>query len=236
MKAVLLAAGLGTRLQPITYNIPKCLVNIQGKPLLQYWLELLFSGDIQQVLINTYYMPDVVIEFVNQCQWRDKIYLVHENELLGTGGTLLNNRDWLSEGPFIVAHADNLTDFDVDQFIDCHNNRPTGTDITMMTYITDSPESCGIIITNEEGIVMDFYEKSSNPPGNCANAAVYIFEPEIFEFLAGLGKKQIDLSTEVIPHYLGKTVTFHNPHYHRDIGTPESLAMAEIEFRAETRK
>jgi len=143
LKAVLLAAGLGTRLQPITYNIPKCLVNIQGKPLLQYWLELLFSGDIQQVLINTYYMPDVVIEFVNQCQWRDKIYLVHENELLGTGGTLLNNRDWLSEGPFIVAHADNLTDFDVDQFIDCHNNRPTGTDITMMTYITDSPESCG---------------------------------------------------------------------------------------------
>jgi len=236
LKAVLLAAGLGTRLQPLTNSIPKCLVNIHGKPLLQYWLELLFSGDIHQVLINTHYLPDAVYEFVNHGQWRDRICLVHENELLGTGGTLLSNREWLSEGPFLVAHADNLTDFNLAQFVDRHENRPTRIEITMMTFITDSPESCGIIDTDEEGIVWGFHEKSSNPPGNCANAAVYIFEPEIFGFLAKLGKKQIDLSTEVIPHYLGKIVTFHNPHYHRDIGTPESLAMAEIEFRAETRK
>lgn len=235
MKAVLLAAGLGTRLQPITNNIPKCLVNIQGKPLLQYWLELLFSGGIDEVLINTYYLPDAVNEFVNRCQWRDKIHLVHEDELLGTGGTLLNNREWLSTGSFLVAHADNLTIFNLAQFEERHKNRPVDVDITMMTFITDSPESCGIIKEDGDGVVRNFYEKLPDPPGNCANAAVYIFEPVIFDFLAGLGKKEIDLSTEVIPHYLGRIVTFHNPHYHRDIGTPESLVMAEAEFRADTK-
>jgi len=230
LRAVLLAAGLGTRLKPVTNKIPKCLVSINGKPLLQYWMELLFGNDISQVLINTHYMADAVHSYVSQTPWYDRITLFHEEVLLGTGGTLLANKEWLSDEFFLVAHADNLTDFDVNLFKLHHINRPPDMYITMMTFQTDMPSTCGIVEVDEKGIVKAFHEKVSNPPGNQANAAVYIMEPEVLEFLMGIGKPKIDLSTEVIPHYIGKIVTYPNTHYHRDIGTLESLRKAEKEF------
>ena len=75
-----------------------------------------------------------------------------------------------------------------------------------------------------------FHEKATNPPGNNANAAVYIFEPSVLKFLEGLGKPVIDLSTEVMPHYIGRMSVYANDGYHRDIGTPESLAKAHEGF------
>lgn len=231
MRALLLAGGLGTRLRPLTDTIPKCLVPIRGKPLLAYWLDLLFRSEVDAALVNTHYLPGPVREFVAVSPWRDRITLVHEDVLLGTGGTVLRNRSFFGDEAFMVAHADNLTRFDPAAFIARHRARPAGCDITMMTFETDDPRSCGIVEEDERGVVRAFHEKVANPPGNHANAAVYIFEPSVIGFLAGLGKDVIDLSTEVIPHYLGRMATFHNTGYHRDIGTPESLARAEREFR-----
>src|SRR5258708_3459839 len=113
MKALLLAAGLGTRLRPITNHIPKCLVPIKQKPLLAYWLDLLLPNGIDELLINTHYLPEAVEDFVNQSPWRDRITLVHEDELLGTGGTLLKNRNFFKNESFFIGHADNLTRFDL---------------------------------------------------------------------------------------------------------------------------
>lgn len=230
MKALLLAAGLGTRLRPITDNVPKCLVPIHGKPLLEYWLDMLLPNGIERVLINTHYLPHAVRAFVAGSRWRDSIDMVHEEILLGTGGTVLKNRNFLDGGPFMVVHADNLTRFDVKAFIGAHANRPAGVDITMMTFDTDMPQTCGIVELDERGVVIRFHEKVANPPGNHANAAVYIFEPSVIDSLASLGKEVIDISTEVLPRYLGRMQAFHNSDYHRDIGTPESLALAEREF------
>lgn len=230
MKALLLAAGLGTRLRPITDNVPKCLVPIHGKPLLEYWLDMLLPNGIERVLINTHYLPHAVRAFVAGSRWRDSIDMVHEEILLGTGGTVLKNRDFLAGGPFMVVHADNLTRFDVKAFISAHANRPAGVDITMMTFDTDVPQTCGIVELDERGVVIRFHEKVANPPSNHANAAVYIFEPSVIDFLASLGREVIDISTEVLPRYLGRMQAFHNSDYHRDIGTPESLALAEREF------
>ncbi len=232
MRAVLLAAGLGTRLRPVTDRIPKCLVPIHGKPLLSYWLDLLLTGGIEKVLINTHYRADAVESFVRASRWADRIKLVHEEVLLGTGGTVLRNKAYFGGGPFLVAHADNLTRFDVGAFRDRHARRPAGTDITMMTFRTDSPETCGIVEEDSRGIVIAFHEKVANPPGDRANGAVYIFEPSVIDFLASLGKTRIDLSTEVIPFYMGRICTFHNGDYHRDIGNPESLRRAEQEYGA----
>lgn len=230
MRALLLAAGLGTRLRPITDRVPKCLVPIHGMPLLAYWLDLLLTAGIEQVMVNTHYLPGTVRAFVQSSPWRDKIMLVHEDVLLGTGGTILKNREFLAGGPFMLAHADNLTRFDVHAFMDAHARRQPGVEITMMTFDTDTPQSCGIVELDGRGIVLAFHEKSKTPPGNRANAAVYIFEPTVIEFLASLGKEFIDLSTEVLPKYLGRMQAFHNPDYHRDIGTPESLRLAEQEY------
>ncbi len=230
MRALLLAAGLGTRLRPITEHLPKCLVPIHGKPLMEYWLDMLLPNGVERVLVNTHYLPDTVHDFVEASPWRDSIAMVHEDVLLGTGGTVLRNRDFLASGPFMVAHADNLTRFDVRAFVCAHAERPTGVDITMMTFDTDVPQSCGIVELDARGVVIEFHEKVTNPPSNHANAAVYIFEPSVVCFMASLGKAVIDISTEVLPRYLGRMQAFHNSDYHRDIGTPESLAQAEREF------
>ncbi len=231
MRALLLAAGPGTRLRPITDCLPKCLVPIHGKPLLEYWLDMLLASGIERVLVNTHYLPRAVRAFVAGSPWRDSIEMVHEDLLLGTGGTVLRNRDFLANGPFMVVHADNLSRFDVGAFIGIHADRPAGVDITMMTFDTDMPQSCGIVEQDERGVIVAFHEKQPEPPGRRANAAVYLFEPSVIGFLASLGKEVIDISTEVLPRYMGRMQAFHNSDYHRDIGTPDSLALAEREFR-----
>ena len=231
MRALLLAAGIGTRLRPLTTHVPKCLVPIHGKPLLGYWFDLLLNNGIEQVLVNTHYLPEAVRLFVAESHWRDRITLVHEKTLLGTGGTILRNRDFFGNKAFFVAHADNLARFDVNAFLRRHANRPDSVVITMMTFETDSPQSCGIVEEDELGVVIGYHEKVANPPGQRANGAVYILEPAVMDFLEQLGKEIIDLSTEVLPQFLGRICTFHNDDYHRDIGTLESLDRAEAEFR-----
>lgn len=230
MRALLLAAGLGTRLRPITDHVPKCLVPIHGKPLLGYWLDMLLPNGVERVLVNTHYLPDAVREFVTVSAWREFIEIMHEDELLGTGGTVLRNRNFFDDEPFMVVHADNLTRFDVGAFIRAHECRPAGVDITMMTFDTDAPQSCGIVELDARGVVIKFHEKVAAPPSNHANAAAYIFEPSVIDFLVSMDKAIIDISTEVLPRYLGRMQAFHNSDYHRDIGTPESLALAEREF------
>jgi len=230
MKALLLAAGLGTRLRPVTERVPKCLVPIRGKPLLGYWFDLLFPAGIEGAVVNTHHLPEAVRAYVAASAWRDRIRLVHEPQLLGTGGTVLAAREYLAGEAFLVIHADNLSRFDVPAFIDRHRARPAGTEITMMTFRTDVPRSCGIVALDDRGVVMELHEKVEHPPGDIANAAVYIFEPSVLGFLAGLGGPFIDLSTQVLPRYLGRIFTYHNRDYHRDIGTPESLRCAQAEY------
>ncbi len=230
MKALLLAAGLGTRLRPLTDSVPKCLVPIHGKPLMGYWLDLLLPEPVNQILVNTHYLPEAVQAFVKESPWRAALTVVHEKNLLGTGGTLLKNQDFFADGPFIVAHADNLTRFDARAFIQAHEKRRPGVEMTMMTFDTDLPQSCGIVELDPEEVIVAFHEKVAHPPGKRANAAVYILEPSVFPFLSSLGKEVIDLSTEVLPHYLGRMQAFHNTDYHRDIGTLDSLKKAELEF------
>jgi len=232
VKALLLAAGLGTRLRPLTDTIPKCLVPIHGKPLLAYWLDLLLPHGISEVLINTHYFAPQVEMFRDASRWRKRMTLVYEPELLGTGGTVLANRAFFGREPVMVAHADNLVRFDVERFLEAHARRPAGTVMTMMTFDTDAPRSCGIVESDSRAVVQRFHEKVPNPPGTRANGAVYVFEPEVVDFLASLGKNVIDLSTEVIPRFLGRIATYHNADYHRDIGSPESLRQAEADFVA----
>ncbi len=230
MKALLLAAGLGTRLRPITNTIPKCLVPIHGKPLLYYWFELLFCEGVDWSLVNTHYFAPEVEAFIQQSVWRDRIMTVFERELLGTGGTVLANSAWFGREAFMVVHADNLSRFRVADFIAAHRRRPSVAAMTMMTFDSDSPQSCGIVETDANGVVQQFHEKVSNPPGTRANGAVYIFEPEVIDYLQSFGRRVIDLSTEVMPAFLGRIATFHNTDYHRDVGTVESLAKANREY------
>jgi len=233
MRALLLAAGLGTRLQPLTDNIPKCLIEIDKKPLLEYWIAMLYKGGVSPLLVNIHHHADKVVNFIKNSPYTAFVTTVHEEKLFGTGGTLLKNRSFFDNEPnepFLLVHADNLSIFDVKAFVNSHQNRPPGCEITMMTFKTPTPQTCGIVEIDEKGRVRAFHEKVANPPGNMANGAVYIVEPSIFNYLKGLNKEFIDFSTGVIPYYMGRIYAFHNDVYHRDIGTIESYEMACQEF------
>jgi mannose-1-phosphate guanylyltransferase len=231
MRALLLAAGIGSRLRPITDTVPKCLVPIHGRPLLDYWLDLLFApGAVERALINTHHLADVVAAHIAASRWRDRLDLVYEPELLGTGGTIKANRGYFGSDSFLVAHADNLTDLDVKAFAAAHAGRPPDCAVSMLTFETDDPRSCGIVELDPRGVVRAFHEKVENPPGTLANAAVYMLTPEVADRAARFDKAFVDFSTELIPLYLGRIFAVVLRGYHRDIGNPESLARAEREF------
>jgi mannose-1-phosphate guanylyltransferase len=228
--ALLLAAGPGSRLAPLTDRVPKCLVSIQGRPLLSYWLDLLGKAGLAPIIVNTHHRAGAVRDFVAASPWRNRVILAREERLLGTGGTILANRGRLAGGTFFAAHADNLSRFDLAEFIAAHRRRPAGCLMTMLLFRTPTPESCGIVELDRRGVAVAFHEKAANPPGDLANGAVYLFEPEVFVPLASIAAPKPDISLDLIPLCLGRIFTWFNGDYHRDIGTPESYAAAEREF------
>jgi mannose-1-phosphate guanylyltransferase len=230
LKALLLAAGLGTRLRPVTDFVPKCLVPIHGKVLLEYWLDNLTKAGIEEFVINTHYLHEQVEAYIVSSKYKDMVTLVYEDELLLTGGTLLNNKELLKSNSFMVVHADNLSLCDFGEFIKAHKSRPKECEITMMTFSADRPQDCGILELDTNGIVQNFFEKVKNPPSNLANGAVYIMEESIIEYLESFNKKSIDISLEVIPNYMGRIFTYNNDIYHRDIGNLESYSLAQIDM------
>ena len=230
MRALLLAAGLGTRLRPLTDHTPKCLVEVKGRPLLDYWFEALFDAGAERVLVNTHHLAEKVRTHVALSRFRDRVDLVHEDVLLGTGGTMLANRDWAGDTALFVAHADNLSSFPVREFLEAHARRPSGVLVSMLAFRTDDPRSCGILELDENGLVLAFHEKVADPPGNLANAAVYMVEPEVMDMMSRFGMTAIDFSTQVLPQLMRRIQALDIALYHRDIGTPASLAKAQVEF------
>ena len=157
MKAVLLAAGLGSRLRPLTNKVPKCLVTVNDKTMLQFWIEKVQDAGVKDILINTHYKAEVVTEFLGDFsnQKDISIKLSYEKQLLGTAGTLENNKEWLSDGGgFFCLHVDNYTDINLCDMLRHHHLRRNDCVITIATFRTDSPKSCGIVNVDENGRVI----------------------------------------------------------------------------------
>lgn len=230
-QALLLCGGLGTRLKPLTDNIPKCLVPIKGIPLLELWLEMLTRNGFSKIIVNTHHHRAMVSDYIKQSPWCNLVTLADEAELLGTGGTLKENASAFNhEQPILLAHGDNLTKFNIQGFLQAHKTRPAQAAMTMLSFVTDVPQSCGILECDENNLVQRFHEKKPNPPGNIANAAVYLLSKEVLETVTAFEGKFIDFSTQVIPQYIGRILSYLNDEYHRDIGTLTSWNLAQKEF------
>lgn len=221
--ALLLAAGIGSRLQPLTEGWPKCLMPIGERPLLEYWLETLHRACIRHVLVNLHHHADAVERFLQRPRFAGWVASTYERELLGTAGTLHANRTFFAGYTVLLAHADNWCQCDFEAFLNYHaDQRPSHCPITMMTFDTDIPETCGIVEIDPNGVVLAFHEKVTNPPGYRANAAVYLLEPTVFDWL-NQHPDCTDFSTQVLPQFIGRIATWHNAGVHCDIGTPEKL-------------
>jgi len=133
LKALLLSAGLGTRLKPLTNIWPKCLMPIRNRPLLEYWLSILQKTEISNVLVNTHYLSEYVENFIKQSRFSGWVNTIYEPILLGTAGTIRKNIDFCQSETILLAHADNWTCCDFSDFLGYHHHkRPKGTVMTMV--------------------------------------------------------------------------------------------------------
>lgn len=231
LKALLLSAGLGTRLRPLTNNMPKCLIEINNTPIIEYWLKNLEDIGCSETLVNTHYLYEKVNNYLSE-RVKNKMLIktTFEEKLLGTAGTLLKNKQFFSNSKIILIHADNMTNFNLQDLIEADKERPKDCLLTMLTFNTDNPENCGIIKRNKEMILQDFFEKKKNPPSNIANAAIYVFDNELLEYLSNNYKDITDFSTQVIPLLINKIYTFHTYEEFIDIGTEKNLIKAKKIF------
>ncbi len=225
-RALLLAGGLGTRLRPLTETTPKCLIDVAGKRMLDYWVAALDRAGIKAALLNTHHHAEQVRDYIAEVNARGGVQLTeaYEPELLGSAGTVHANRDW-AEGEVIVIYADNLSDIDLGAFTEAHaaHDQP----MTMALFDTPYPEKCGIATLDDTGLVTEFIEKPANPASNLANAGLYVLDRSAWYEIADMDV--FDFGFDVIPAFVGRMHGYRHPGYHRDIGTHESLAIAEAD-------
>jgi mannose-1-phosphate guanylyltransferase len=226
MRAILLAAGFGTRLRPLTNTIPKCLVPIHGQPLLGIWLERLTQAGIGPFLVNTHYLANQVEQFIATSPYRDQVTLVHEPTLLGTAGTLMANLDFFQGEDGLLIHADNYCLADFKQFIEAHRQRPPQCLMTVMAFRTPTPSTCGILEVDDQGVVVGFHEKVANPPGNLASGAIYLLSSKFLALAATDLRVASDFSTEVIPGLIGNMFTYETTTPFIDVGTLKNYEQA----------
>lgn len=229
MKAILLAAGLGTRLRPITDTLPKCLVPIDGRPLLAWWLDLLREHGVTDVLVNLHHLPDRVLEFTEQYAGPVRITTVMEETLLGSAGTLHANRWFVAdEDQFYILYADNLTDANLTALRRFNDSHPSP--LTVGLFHAENPSACGIATLDDDGTIVEFHEKPEHPAGDLASAGLFVARRELFDSIAP-DRAPYDFGTHVMPLLVGRMNGTPIQGYLRDVGTLESLERAEREWR-----
>ena len=235
MKALLLAAGFGSRLGPITKETPKPLVKVGDSAILEFCLTQLAQSGVTEVVINVHYLAEKIESFIESLTTPLKVSVSYEEILLGTAGTLRRHFEELSTNDFIVMHADNYFSAPMAKFATAHKKRKVGEFGTLGTFETQSPENCGVVILNQDKTIKEFHEKVVAPPSNIANAAIYFFTPDIRRPLFELSQQENDISKHLIPKIMNGLFTFNFDGLFVDIGTPEGLNLAN-DYAAELRR
>lgn len=226
MKALLLAAGFGSRLGKVTALTPKPMVKVGEKPIISFCLDQLVQAGVTEVVVNTHYLSGQIEDFLKSYESPLKIHVSYEEQLLGTAGTTKKHFEYLATDDFIVMHSDNYFVSSLQDFVAAHNTRNVGKYGTLGTFQTEDPKNCGVLVLNSDKTILEFYEKVDNPPSRIANAAIYVFTPEIREVLFHLDFETPDLSRHLIPKVKADLYTHHFDGLFVDIGTPEGLAIA----------
>lgn len=228
MKAFFLSAGKGTRLRPLTYRTPKCLISINKKPLMDYWFELFERHDIDEILINTSHLSEKVKEFVERQKRKIKIKLTYEDTLLGSGGTIKKNWNFVKDVEcFYIIYSDNLTNINLTKMLKFHNSRDT--DFTLALTRVPNPHECGVVEIRDDLKIVSFQEKPENPPSDLAFAGIMISSRRLKEYFPK--RNVFDLGFDVLPHLVESASGYIMNEYLLDIGTPEKLKKAREDVR-----
>jgi len=202
MKAMVLAAGLGTRLKPITFELPKPMVPVLDRPVMAHIVGLLRSQGFDELIANLHYYPDTIRGYFG-----DRLTYRHEDELLGTAGGVRNVADFFGEEEVVVISGDALTDMDVSGLVDRH--RSAGGIATLTVKKVPDTREYGVVIHDSDGRVEGFQEKPepSEAKSELANCGIYCFSPEIFDYFPD--QDSVDWAGDVFPALLENDVPFH---------------------------
>jgi mannose-1-phosphate guanylyltransferase len=220
--AFILAGGRGTRMRPFTYEMPKPLIPVQGRPLLQHILDLLGKYNVRNIIISTGYMPDKIKEyFGNGAKFGFDITYVEEEEELGTAGALRLSKDLLKK-TFIMFNGDILANLDLHDFADFHAKND-GLATIALTPVED-PSRFGVADLQGDRI-KKFIEKPTQPVSNLINAGVYILEPEVIKYIP---KGKAMMEKDVFPKLADEGKLYGYPYEGQwfDTGTHESYEKA----------
>ncbi len=231
MRAMIMAAGLGTRLWPLTGFIPKPMAPILNRPALYHILKLLSRHGITEVVVNLHHFPSAITSYLGDgSDLGISIRYAYEQELLGTAGGVKNNEDFLSGDTFLVMSGDSLTDLDLEALVADHRAR--GGLATLAVKPVDDPSDFGVIVVDSGGRITGFQEK---PPAdealsNLCNAGIYVFEPEIFAKIPEA--TFYDFGKQVFPGLLetGEPFFVHETsHYWNDVGSLEEYRQGNFD-------
>jgi len=195
-KAIVLAAGVGSRLGTITRDLPKCMVEIDGIPVLERNLRWLVEWGVRDAAVNLHYLADEVVgHFIDDPVAGVDIFWSHETDLLGTAGTVASLREWIDAEPFLLVYADNLFSLDLDAFVSVH--RRAGQLVTVALFEREDVSASGVAELADDGRVITFIEKPSaaETQSRLVNAGLLVLEPDVLPLIPERG----DLSTDVLP-------------------------------------
>lgn len=231
MKALFLAGGKGLRLKPLTNNLPKPMVPIMNKPLLERTMTNLKKSGITQIVISSCYQSDYIKNyFGNGGRLGLDIKYIVEDIPLGTGGAIKKAGYEFNES-FIVFNADILSDINIDQMMDLH--RSSKALATIATTQVENPSSYGVIESDENGYALSFVEKPSPESNACnsINAGIYIFEPEVLNEIPV--KSIVSVERQTFPGLLAngsKIAVYNSSCYWMDIGTIKKYLQAHADI------
>jgi mannose-1-phosphate guanylyltransferase len=229
-KAFLLAGGLGERLRPLTQSMPKCLVPVQGVPLLSYWLDLCARQGVSDILLNVSQHATQVRDFLETCPPRPAVRLVVEHAPSGTAGFVAAHREFVTgEESFWIFYADNLTDVCLADMEATHRGHDGLATIGL--FRAPVPSAAGLVELDGAGRIVGFEEKPAEPKTDLANAGIYLARAALLDRIP-VGPPIVDFGRDVLPALAGQIHGHVIDQFVMDIGTPDALARAASAWRA----
>ncbi|MCK5427756.1 MAG: nucleotidyltransferase family protein, partial [Thermodesulfovibrionia bacterium] len=222
LNVFILAAGVGERLQPITYHIPKPLLPIAGRPLLEFILEKVSTLPVDTIGINLHHKKEIIETWVNLSAFREKIKLFPEEVILGTGGALKRAEALLGKSSFLVHNADIISDIDLKNLVESHMSSKN-----LATLAVHDFPAFNTLAVDEYGFLNGIEEKLNAPSGainKLAFTGIAVYEPEFLKFLLPGISSVVDAWQNAVAEGF-KIGTFDTSGaYWRDIGTPSAYA------------
>jgi mannose-1-phosphate guanylyltransferase/phosphomannomutase len=230
MKAMVLAAGLGERMRPLTEMCPKPLLPIANQPVVGWVLNHLARHGFTDVIANLHYRPEEIVDRLGDgSQYGVQLTFSYEEELLGPAGGVRRCKEFFGDETFLVTGADDLNDMDLSALVESHRRVGALASIGLVE-VTDT-EHYGIVVTDSEGAIERFVEKpKERAPSNTANTQIYLFEPEVFDFIPG--EQFYDFGFHAFPAMVEAGVPFYGfrlDGYWRDIGSISDYLDAHLD-------